>query len=244
MALQRENHQHVSAERAAIIHKAVKIAGELGYKRIMEELKQKKLNKILEENKDVWKTESTFYSWIRGGIRSGLWNKHPIKLKVLNKSKKDIANPNLGKPRNYKPTIKGGTCSVCEQDFPMKNLEVDHVHGGTYSLKSIEDVQGFFEQIVLVAEEDLRIVCKYCHSVLSYASKEGLTEDEARVKKLVIEILKQNKHNELLEIFAMPRMTKTKAKDSLIEPLKYYGCPNKIQTVDDYIDYINAIMVR
>lgn len=244
MALQRDNHQHISAERIAMFHKAVKIAGELGYKRIMKELKEKKINKILEENKDVWKTESTFYSWIRGGIRSGLWNKHPIKLKVLNKAKKDIPNPNFGKPRNYKETVKGGTCSVCEQDFPMKNLEVDHVHGGTYSLKSIEDVQGFFEQIVLVAEEDLRIVCKYCHSVLSYASKEGLTEDEARVKKLVIEILKQNKHNDLLELFNFPRITKTKARDVLIKSISYYGCSKSIQTVDQYIDFIKTSVVK
>lgn len=28
-----------------------------------------KIKKILSENKDVWKTEAEFFSWIRGGIR-------------------------------------------------------------------------------------------------------------------------------------------------------------------------------
>ncbi len=30
---------------------------------------EKKLQKVLIENKDVWKTEPEFFSWIRGGIR-------------------------------------------------------------------------------------------------------------------------------------------------------------------------------
>lgn len=29
----------------------------------------KKLQKVLLENKDVWKTEPEFFSWVRGGIR-------------------------------------------------------------------------------------------------------------------------------------------------------------------------------
>ena len=25
----------------------------------------------------IWKSEAAFMSWLRGGIRGGLWNKHP-----------------------------------------------------------------------------------------------------------------------------------------------------------------------
>ena len=151
-----------------------------------------KVKKILEENPDLWKTESAYFSYIRGCIRLA-WSKNPVKLKLLKKVKKQIPNPNYGKPRNTKPTVMGAECEICKQDFPMKEIEVDHKHGGTYSLKKVSDIQGFFESICIVTEDDLRIVCKGCHGALSYAAKMNISFEEAKLKKKVINICKDKK---------------------------------------------------
>lgn len=151
-----------------------------------------KVKKILEENPEIWKTESAYFSYIRGCIRLA-WSKNPVKLKLLKKVKKQIPNPNYGKPRNTKLTVMGAECEICNEDFPMKEIEVDHKHGGTYSLKQVSDIQGFFESICIVTEDDLRIVCKGCHGALTYAARNNISFEEARLKKKVINICKDKK---------------------------------------------------
>ena len=141
-----------------------------------------KIKKILKENPEIWKTESAYFSYIRGCIRLG-WSRNPVKLKLLKKVKKQIPNPNYGKPRNTKPTVMGGECEICKNDFPMKFLEVDHRHGGTYSLRSVEDIQGFFESVCIVSEDDLRVVCKDCHGCLTYAARNDISFEDAKKTK-------------------------------------------------------------
>lgn len=133
-----------------------------------------------------WKTKSALMSWIRGGLRRGLWNKHPIKLMFINKTREKIPNPN---PRGKKPEVWGARCVLCEGLFPIAQIEVDHKKGN-HSLKDISDIQSFVENITLVVEEDLQLVCKSCHKIKSQAEKKGITFDEAKIEKQVIEICK------------------------------------------------------
>ena len=162
---------------------------------------EEKIKKILSENCDIWKTESAYFSYLRGCIRLA-WVKNPVKLKFLNKHKKQIPNPNYGKPRNTKKTVMGATCELCLNDYPMKFIECDHRHGGNYSLRSVSDIQGFFESICIVTEDELRLVCKDCHGCLTYAAKQGVSFEEARCEKKAIQLVKDkldikflNKHN-------------------------------------------------
>lgn len=46
------------------------------------------------QHPSIWKTKSSFFSWLRGGIRRSLWNKSPIKLEYIKKHRKRIPNPN------------------------------------------------------------------------------------------------------------------------------------------------------
>ena len=104
---------------------------------------------------------------------------------------KDYARAVRLKPHLIK--IRSHTCEICKNDFPMKFLEVDHKDGGVYSLKKVEDIQDFFVNICIVCEDDLRVVCKDCHSCLSYSAKKGCSFEEARIQKEFIEIKKQKK---------------------------------------------------
>ena len=138
--------------------------------------------------------------------------KNPVKLKLLNKRKKQIPNPNYGKPRNTKKTVMGTTCEICLKDYPMKFIQVDHITGGNYSLRSVDDIQGFFESICIVTEGELRLVCLSCHGCLTYAAKENVTFEEAKVIKHVISLDKENKVVDKLNELAVSCIPTTKAK--------------------------------
>lgn len=181
---------------------------------------ESKVQKILRENPEIWKTESAYFSYLRGCIRLA-WVKNPVKLKLLNKRKKQIPNPNYGKPRNTKKTVMGATCEICLKDYPMKFIQVDHITGGNYSLRSVDDIQGFFESICIVTEDELRLVCLYCHGCLTYAAKEGVSFEEAKVIKHVISLDKENKVLDVLNglgVSCIPT-TKIKRKALLLEIL-------------------------
>ena len=42
----------------------------------------------------IWKTESTFLSWIRGNVRRNLWSRHPVKIEFIKNNRIRIPNPN------------------------------------------------------------------------------------------------------------------------------------------------------
>lgn len=140
-----------------------------------------------EQYPDIWSTQSKFMSWVRGGIRRGLWNKYPIKLLLLSKR---LERKLVGKFKNGKPKyLKLGTCDVCGEEFRASQLEVDHKTGG-HSLRTMEDVQAFIENMIMVAEEDLQLICKPCHKIKSHAERMGLSFDEAALEKGVVAVCK------------------------------------------------------
>lgn len=141
-----------------------------------------KLSYLLDKYKHIWKSEAAFMSWIRGGIRGGLWNKHPVKLDFIKSNRVQIPNPN---PKGKKATVWGATCALTGNVVPISEIQVDHVVGG-HSLKDISDIQTFIEAIVLVTDADLQLVSKEAHAVKSYAEKQGITFEEALLEKKVI----------------------------------------------------------
>lgn len=180
---------------------------------------ENKIQKILKENPEIWKTESAYFSYLRGCIRLA-WVKNPVKLKFLSKHKKQIANPNYGKPRNTKKTVMGATCELCLRDYPMKFIEVDHRNGGNYSLRSVSDIQGFFESICIVTEDELRLVCKDCHGCLSYSAKENVSFEEAKATKEAIALIKEKKDVQWLKSKGVvPLSTQKARREQIIELL-------------------------
>ena len=143
------------------------------------------LRKMLSEMSYVWKTESAFMSWLRGGIRR-MWSKHPVRIEFMKQSRICIPNPNKnGKAKE----IWGGVCALTGEITPQTSLEVDHKKGN-HSLRSIDDIQSFIESILLVTFDDLQLVSKDAHKIKSYAEKHNMTFNEARVHKEVIELCK------------------------------------------------------
>ena len=143
------------------------------------------LRKMLSEMPHVWKTESAFMSWLRGGIRR-MWSKHPVRIEFMKQNRIRIPNPNKnGKTKE----IWGGVCALTGELTPQTSLEVDHKKGN-HSLRSIDDIQSFVEGILLVTFDDLQLVSKDAHKIKSHAEKHNMTFAEAKVHKEVIEICK------------------------------------------------------
>tara|TARA_R100000388_G_C7229358_1_gene153699 strand:+ start:168 stop:698 length:531 start_codon:yes stop_codon:yes gene_type:complete len=147
-----------------------------------------------EDPRTPWKTKSAFMSYIRGCLRIG-WNKHPVKLAVLKNQRKQVPNPN---PRGNKKTVWGFECPLCGTEDVIKNAQVDHIKSAG-TLREISDIQQFAENLLVVVEEDLRLICKNCNSALAMSDKQGISFEEARATKKAIAIQKEKRDTEFLE---------------------------------------------
>ena len=137
---------------------------------------------IIKEYPDVWKTESSFWSFVKGIIRSG-WNTHPAKILLIKSKRKMIPNPN---PRGVKKEVWGCTCEICGKTDVLKNFQVDHVTDETAKLTKQEDIQTCVEKLLMVTSKDLRMLCIHCHSIVSLSQKKGISFEEAAIEKQVI----------------------------------------------------------
>lgn len=143
-------------------------------------------NKQLWGKNTPWPTESSYFTYLRGCLRRA-WNNNPIKIQVIRENRKQIANPN---PKGKKPTVWGATCSICHNDFVLKDIQVDHINPAG-KLQKIEDIQGFVERLLCIIKDDLRLVCKECNSLLAYSDKMGIPLEEAVIEKEAIKIIKE-----------------------------------------------------
>ena len=150
--------------------------------------------KLWEIYPHIWKTESAFMSWIRGGIRRSLWNRHPVKLEFIKQNRIKIPNPN---PKGKVDKVWGGVCALTGETHVIANLEVDH-QKGNHSLQTLKDVERFISGIVNITLEDLQFVSKEAHKIKSYAEKNGVSFEEAKAEKTAIELIKKGVDKQFL----------------------------------------------
>ena len=170
-----------------------------------------KLEKMLSEMSHVWKTESSFMSWLRGGIRR-IWAKHPVKLDFIKQNRVKIPNPN---PNGRVKTVWGGKCALTGEYFVLNELECDH-KVGNHSLKTLDDLVPFVKGIVMITLDDLQLVSKEAHKIKSYAEKQGISFEEAKIEKEVIEIIKQKKDKAYLQERQLPVSSTQSARRATI----------------------------
>lgn len=171
----------------------------------------------------IWKTESAFMSWLRGGIRGGLWNKHPVKLEFLKKSRIKIPNTN---PRSMKrfPEVWATKCAITGEIIPLNKAEVDH-KTGEHTLRNLDDIASFIKDIVLVTEDDLQIVSKDVHKIKTLAERKGITFEDAVIEKKVIAFgnlpVKEQK-SFLTALYGNDRITFLSNKSKRLEAYRNY----------------------
>lgn len=127
-------------------------------------------------------SEKALCSAIRSAIR-GVWMKHDTKLAYLYERTIPDMNPNT----RTKWLIQ---CECCGEMFKLGDVEINHKKGEN-QLLSFEDVLPFTKSILGVGFDDIEVLCKDCHSTLTYSERYGVTLDQARLEKDVIKKINQ-----------------------------------------------------
>lgn len=136
-----------------------------------------------------WGSEAKFYQWLRGGLRRFLWNKHPVKLEFLRKKRYKYP---MGKKTKVNPNgmVWVGKCEQCEQRFLLGQCEVDH-RQPSGSLRTAADILPFIVRLAFITPDDLRLLCKSCHKLITLAHRKGISIEEALLEKDIIDFTKK-----------------------------------------------------
>lgn len=131
-----------------------------------------------------WNTQAAFFAYLRGGFRRGVWERHPVKIEFINRNRTKAPIGKVTK-KNPEGMVWACRCSVCNEIKRQSYCEVDHIEqSGT--LRSEEDIASFVIKLSFISFEDLRIVCKLCHSIISHSQKTGMSFEEAKQDKKLI----------------------------------------------------------
>lgn len=131
-----------------------------------------------------WKSQSSYFVWLRGGLRR-LWTRNPVSTGYKNAMCRK-AVPEDGFSKRVKFV---GLCERCRKWHAKSSLEVDHIEPAG-SLSSWEDVEGFVRRLLGASSESLRLLCKPCHGVVTAAERFQCSEEEAVIRKRVIQFSK------------------------------------------------------
>lgn len=172
----------------------------------------KKDYKPWEEYPELWKTESQFWTYLRGCIRRGLWEKSPIKLSFKNNGC-DLP------PDDYNGRAKSGQyCALSGKWEGKSKLEVDHIEGNV-SLSSWDDVLPFIQHMI-PEKGTLQLVTKEAHKIKSHQEKQGFeTFEEAACDKKAIQICKGNEKNWLLSKGITPESNAKLRREQVFQQL-------------------------
>lgn len=122
--------------------------------------------------------EKKLMQMLRSALRQQ-WMHSPVKLLKL----EEAAYPDMNANTRTKWLVK---CECCGESFKKGDVEIDHIHGG-HSLKSLDDLQEFYMNVLDVCADDLQILCKECHSIKTFMEQHpGMTREEAVLEKKVI----------------------------------------------------------
>jgi hypothetical protein len=148
---------------------------------------------------DVWKTKAAFFAWMRGQMRRA-WSRHPVKVSYMHNHRERVP---LGRKTAKNPTglVWGCRCEHCNQLFKQVECEVDHIEAAG-SFKGWEDFEAWMIKLMHINWDSIRVVCKECHRIISYAERTGMTFEEAKLEKEAIAFSKLSvvKQCDILEL--------------------------------------------
>lgn len=165
-----------------------------------------------EEYPEIWKTEAEWWTYLRGALRRGLWEKSPIKLSYKNANCFPPPEGYIGRARS------GNECALTGNWTGKSKLEVDH-KDGHIPLLCWEDVMPFILHLV-PPRGSLQLVDKEAHKVKSYSERMGISFEEALAAKTAIKLVKEKKDKEwLLERDIEPASNQKERRKQIVEYL-------------------------
>lgn len=122
---------------------------------------------------DYFNTEAKFWSWYSSQLRRA-WCHHPTKLDFI-KSKRYLLQSGIQKLYHV-------DCAICGEPTLLKNVEVNH----KLACGNIKE-DGYANRMFNVGYTDLECLCKPCHAIVTYSERQGLSFEEAKLEKKVVE---------------------------------------------------------
>ncbi|QTQ06824.1 hypothetical protein QNH08_gp45 [Aeromonas phage pAh6.2TG] len=123
------------------------------------------------------KSERAYIGWLRSATRK-IWAKHPIRLEMLKENRKRLLNPKSGRMAFQ------CMCAHCKKYHPLEDLEVNHKN--TVGTLTLENFGTYCERLLLIKPDELEILCKACHEIVTYQERSGMTAEEAAIEKKII----------------------------------------------------------
>ncbi len=162
-----------------------------------------------EQCPDVWKTKAAFFQWMRGQMRRA-WSRHPVKVSYMHNHRERVP---LGRitTKNPEGLVWGCRCEHCNNLFKQTECEVDHIEGAG-SFKGWEDFEAWMVKLMHINWNSIRVVCKECHRIISYAERMHITFEESKLEKEVIAFTKLSVHRQVEALRCVSKMTATNAK--------------------------------
>jgi hypothetical protein len=161
----------------------------------------------------AWKNEKDFLNWLRSQTRR-VWSRHPVKISYKNKRRFKAPLGINGKE------VWACHCELCEKLVRSSETQIDHiVMGGSFN--SWETYTEWARRILWVTPDDIRELCKECHEIITHMQKTGLSWEDAKIDKTVIQIIKEKKDKSwLLEQGITPASNGKLRREQIIEALK------------------------
>lgn len=152
--------------------------------------REDKLKEFMKKlNEDGSPQEKHVVAVVRSAIRSA-WMKSDVKLAYLYSR----TIPDLDDGTRTKWLVQ---CEICGEHFKLTDIQVDH-RKGNHSFTKVEDFENYFNNILMVGFDDLQILCEPDHQIKSYAEKMGISFEESRLEKTIIELCKSKKDKSFL----------------------------------------------
>lgn len=169
---------------------------------------------------------------VRTMIRS-MWGDSVFKQEFLNRASVMVKNTNTRSMKRF-PLVRRYQCAICGEMFGATAIELDHIKDEN-TLTSYDHINDFIKSIVLTSPDNLQILCKDkktkkdgithfgCHGIKTYASRYGLTFEQAKVKKDFINICKKH--------------------DKVIDKLKELGVTSQPKTIKGRKELLEKLML-
>ena len=171
------------------------------------------------EGKQVWKTESQYFTWLRGAIRR-IWSDYPVRKVWKNEQLRGITQEEKDSKKYHFATKKVGQCAFCLKWMSGSKLQCDHKHASN-GYKTIEESMQFLIHCAYTLPSDWQLACKSCHDIKSYSDRHNITFEEASIEKQIISMMKNKKAvNEILSKNHLPGHNDKVRKEGLRTILK------------------------
>jgi len=137
-------------------------------------------------------SESQFLAWVRSALRSKSL-RWPPRAEALKLARRAYKGPNKLQKWQFQ-------CAMCDEWFKGKDVVVDHFPVAAGSILKWEDI-GAFANNLYCETDNLRVLDKACHDAHTLAEKMGVSIEEAKLAKKVIEFCKKDS-KEVIEFLA------------------------------------------